>query len=280
MASHFIRGASRAVLLNRLSGWRRAGFTLLELLAVCLIVGLLAALLLPAMSRAKASAHRVACGSNMRQIAVAITLYADDFRNYPVLCQRVAADGSDSRSCWWDHQLLSQARFSRKLFLCPANKAVLQDADRNWNYIPRLAAWSDYFGGFDQMPETWPNASYGYNTLGAAFRPMSSVCLGLGGVRRSRRAEWSGLPASRVVVPSDMIAVAEWDPRLTDEDGDQDLHPAFLFPVALGTRHMAGSNALFCDGHIQYNPTSRWAPKTLGAVRRWNWDHKADPSEH
>ncbi|MCC6578861.1 MAG: prepilin-type N-terminal cleavage/methylation domain-containing protein [Phycisphaeraceae bacterium] len=56
------------------------GFTLIELLVVISIIGVLVAILLPALAKAKAATHLMQCGSNCRQILVGTTAYAQDYR--------------------------------------------------------------------------------------------------------------------------------------------------------------------------------------------------------
>jgi prepilin-type N-terminal cleavage/methylation domain-containing protein/prepilin-type processing-associated H-X9-DG protein len=90
-------------------GMRGKGFTLVELLVTIVLIGLLAALLLPALGRAKSVASRSACASNLRQLGVSFFLYGDDSSNqFP----------PRSKNRAWTDQL----KASSGMLLCPAEK--------------------------------------------------------------------------------------------------------------------------------------------------------------
>ena len=63
---------------EQISAFRQKGFTLIELLVVVAVLGILAALLLPALGRSKEQAHRTVCGNNLKQLSTAWLLYAEE----------------------------------------------------------------------------------------------------------------------------------------------------------------------------------------------------------
>ncbi len=62
---------------------RKTGFTLIELLVVIAVIAILAAMLLPALSRSKAQALSIKCKNNLHEMSLAFRMYVDDTKAYP-----------------------------------------------------------------------------------------------------------------------------------------------------------------------------------------------------
>lgn len=100
---------------------RESGFTLIELLVVIAIISILASILMPVFSRARAKARQSDCVSNLRQLAVALTMYADDFDETLPLWSLVGGDPTGGGRLpglpyTWDTQLQPYIRNTQILY--------------------------------------------------------------------------------------------------------------------------------------------------------------------
>jgi prepilin-type N-terminal cleavage/methylation domain-containing protein len=105
---------------------RQDAFTLIELLVVIAIIAILAAMLLPALARAKAQALQAQCVNNNKQVNVAFMLYADENREFYPLCQGWQAsggkDGKYDVFVAMTNRPLYKYQGSPEIFRCPADR--------------------------------------------------------------------------------------------------------------------------------------------------------------
>jgi prepilin-type N-terminal cleavage/methylation domain-containing protein len=115
---------------DRLRSVRRMGFTLVELLVVIGIIALLLAILMPAMAKARETAVRTACASNLRQIASGVVMYANENRGWlpqryevkkRVLSAADVALGSKVNTLEEGVQTVLEQYVGKQVFRCPAD---------------------------------------------------------------------------------------------------------------------------------------------------------------
>jgi prepilin-type N-terminal cleavage/methylation domain-containing protein/prepilin-type processing-associated H-X9-DG protein len=142
------------------------GFTLIELLVVIAIIAILAAMLLPALARAKDKAHRIVCMSNQRQMAQVYHLYTIDWQRR--LPTREMLGNSSYRHIMDPMSLPAFFRpysTTNHVWLCPAGRQMLNTNGVNyaWSRAQNLVSETSSDNAFTKMSQTvvvWDNYTY------------------------------------------------------------------------------------------------------------------------
>ena len=214
---------------------KKSGFTLIELLVVVAIIAILAAMLLPALSKARDRARQAVCTGNMKQLGTACFMYTNDYDGY--LPKYRGTGGSDPT--WYDSCILGKyvnwtgaydAPLQRTVFWCPAEKRKLTYSN---NPTPgNIIYWK---------------SNYAYCLVNR-----------LGGI--SVAAPYVHVKLSRVVNPDKKLIVVDGGKRryayyfYGDEitpygaPADISIQPS----AGIYARHNGGFNTLFYDGHVDW----------------------------
>jgi len=249
---------------------RNNAFTLIELLVVIAIIAILATLLLPALSNAKAVAKSVKCKSNLRQMGLALGMYLGDFAQYPL------SDSPVEEKFWFTYlESYVGSVWEDPLFSCPNGLGY------RWRGVTSETGYGD------------PIGDYGYNIAGCGGKgPIGSSApeLGLGGTIFSFKPYRSAsLPELAVKVPSDMIAFGDAISRMggnvisignarlsIDGGGFGNAPDPFLQDVKARARkrHNGSANVIFCDGHTESSKLLKLFGRSDATLKRWNNDNQ------
>jgi prepilin-type N-terminal cleavage/methylation domain-containing protein len=146
------------------------GFTLIELLVVVAIIAVLVALLLPALGSARVNAKRVVCGSQLRQIGLALSSYAQDYFKYPTGNYYNSPYGHPSNEPYGiDEGLRKYIADVVKVLFCPLNTTPNAVECLAWaeKYCSAPNMTYFYFGNYPIERETL--ISWGYSTDWSVF---------------------------------------------------------------------------------------------------------------
>ena len=214
------------------------GFTLIELQAVISIIGLLIGLSVPALSRARENARRTRCLSNVRQIQVALRMYADSHDG------RVPPRDYEAGAVWVDR--LEPYYADRELLRCPTDRGKVEVSYLMNGFIDHFVMTS-FSGNWDEFFGAYKTGGFPAVRLCDIPKPAETITIG------EKRAD-------------------------SDDDAYMDIWPAqygsdHLTEVAhgkhrLGNRERSGgSNYAFADGSVRFlKYGAAFSPKNLWAV--------------
>jgi prepilin-type N-terminal cleavage/methylation domain-containing protein/prepilin-type processing-associated H-X9-DG protein len=228
---------------------RRRAFTLIELLVVIAIIAILASILFPVFAQAREKARQAGCASNLRQIGLAVRMYAQDYdETFPHNCDEPRPNGSTKRTpvegtCWagWISNVLAPYEKNAQIYKCPSVSTTW--GFNNW-----------------RLPDKAGSYSYNYRSLGGAWGPVGKT------------PGQAVITEAAILEPSRLAMM--WDSANSWADcgymgscgiNARDLDWYRKKDFTLTSWHNGRNTYLFVDGHVK---TLSWPQVTWGMISR------------
>jgi len=216
---------------------QRRAFTLIELLVVIAIIAILAAILFPVFAKAREKARQAACGSNCRQIGLALMMYAQDYDE--TLVMRYYGNTAS----WKD--VMAPYLKSTDIYRCPSNPAAR-----------RPDALGKYAGGY------------------AMWLPDPPLAAAIGnGMAYPQAMAGIAYPASSLIILEHSYQWSDTGPYLQYNEPAKD--PAAVpGPSEWNSGHdVAAGNIIYLDGHAKYTRLIRtFDDRTADGLNEWRFN--------